>query len=89
MLVLILIAITLVFSAELDISGTKNVKFIFPLTDFSLRYELDINLRLTFLVDMFYLGIINALYLSSYDLIDVVSSNHEISIRLNLLGIFN
>ena len=70
-------------------SGTKNVKFIFPLTDFSHRYELDINLRLTFLVDMFYLAIINALYLSSYDLIDVVSSNHEISIRLNLLSIFN
>jgi len=89
MLVLILIAITLVFSAELDIIGTKNVKFIFPLTDFSLRYELDINLRLTFLVDMFYLVIINALYLSSYDLIDIITSHTQVTILLKLPEFIN
>jgi hypothetical protein len=78
MLVPILIAITLLFTSS------KNVKFIFPLTDFSHRNELDINLRLTFLVDMFYLGIINALYLSSYDLIDIVTSHNQVSILLKL-----
>ena len=65
------------------------MKFIFPLTDFSHRYELDINLRLTFLVDMFYLAIINALYLSSYDLIDIVTSNNQVSILLKLPEFIN
>jgi hypothetical protein len=70
MLVPILIAITLIFGAELEVSSSKNVKFIFPLTDFSHRNELSLNIKLTFLVDMFYLGIINALYLSSYDILN-------------------
>jgi len=83
MLVLILIAITLVFTSS------KNVKFIFPLTDFSHRNELSLNIKLTFLVDMFYLGIINALYLSSYDLIDIVTSHNQVSILLKLLDFNN
>jgi hypothetical protein len=83
MLVLILIAITLLFTSS------KNVKFIFPLTDFSHRNGLNLNLRLTFLVDMFYLVIINALYLSSYDLIDIVTSHNQVSILLKLPELIN
>lgn len=78
MLVLIYIAITLIYVSS------KNVKYIFPLTDWSHRNQLDINLRFTFLVDIFYLAVINALYLSSYEVIDIVTSNNQVSILLKL-----
>ena len=83
MLVLICIAITLL------VASSKNVKYIFPLTDWSHRKELDIDIGLTFLVDMIYLVIINALYLSSYEIFDIVTSNNQVSILLKLPEFIN
>ena len=73
---LVLIILTLLYI------NSKNVKYIFPLTDWTQRQSCRDNLTLTLFVDLVYLLISISLYLTSCQTISMKISNTQLTVFL-------
>ena len=83
MLVILLIVVTLLFV------NSENVKYIFPLTDYSQKHLNKSSITFTLFVDLAYLLLLNLVYLASYGLIVFNTSTNQITILLKLPDFIN
>lgn len=64
--------------------NSENVKWIFPLTDWSQKNYGKNNITFTLFVDLIYLAMLNLLYLTSCEFLILEASTDQITIFLKL-----